>query len=187
MIIIETERLLVRNFKAEDWKDLQDYLLQKEIYEFEREWDTSDEAVKKSVDRFSEGNVFWAVELKKSSKMVGHIYFNKTEPEDFMTWELGYIFNPKYQGNGYATEACKALLQYAFERLNAHRIVADCNPENTKSWRLMERLSMRREGHYLKSATFKKTEDGKPIWWDGYEYGILEEEWQTFPCSYRDK
>lgn len=51
-----------------------------------------------------------------------------------------------------------------------------CNPENTASWRLLERISMRREGYLKKSVFFKKTIDGKPIWQDTYQYAILAEE-----------
>ncbi|MFF2907979.1 GNAT family N-acetyltransferase [Paenibacillus sp. NPDC057934] len=73
---------------------------------------------------------------------------------------IGYIFNPEFYGKGYATEACQAVLNYAFAELGAHRILALCNPDNAPSWRLLERLSMRREGHFKKEAFFKKTKVG---------------------------
>jgi RimJ/RimL family protein N-acetyltransferase len=101
----------------------------------------------------------------------------RPRPKRFHTWEIGYVFNPKYCGKGYATEACRRILQHAFEELNAHRIVAECNPENTASWKLLERLSMRREGYYKKPGFFKRTLYGEPIWHDAYVYAILEEEW----------
>ncbi len=99
--------------------------------------------------------------------MIGHVYFCQAEPPKFLTWELGYIFNPAYWGKGYATEACRRILQYGFEELGAHRIMARCSPENEASWRLLERLSMRREGFFKKCATFRQDEfgtemDGKP-------------------------
>jgi RimJ/RimL family protein N-acetyltransferase len=52
-----------------------------------------------------------------------------------------------------------------------------CSPENTASWKLMERLKMRREGYHKKPAFFEKARDGKPLWHDSYEYAILDEEW----------
>ncbi|URJ44501.1 GNAT family protein [Paenibacillus polymyxa] len=76
----------------------------------------------------------------------------------------GYIFNPRYYGNGYATEASRRVLQYGFEELKAHRIIAMCNPENASSWRLLERLLMRKEG--------------QPIWHNAYQHAILADEWQ---------
>ncbi|PZD97239.1 hypothetical protein DNH61_03630 [Paenibacillus sambharensis] len=106
-----------------------------------------------------------------------HIYFNQTKPFEFLTWELGYIFNPKYYGNGYATEACRRILQYGFEVLKVHRVIAMCNPENNSSWELLERLLMRREGHHMKKAFFHKNNEGQPIWHDAYQYAILAEEW----------
>lgn len=93
-----------------------------------------------------------------------------------MTWEIGYVFNPEYYGMGYATESSRKILQYGFERAGVHRIIGKCNPENTSSWRLMERLLMRREGHFRKLAFFRNSSEGKPVWHDAYLYSILDEE-----------
>ena len=54
-----------------------------------------------------------------------------------------------------------------------------CNPLNKPSWKLLERLGFRREGHLIKNIYFKKDSLGDPIWSDTYEYGILAEEWKT--------
>lgn len=183
MRTVETERLLVRNFKAEDWKDLKEYISNDDVFKFEPRWDLSNETCKKSVESFSKGDTFLAVELKEIGKMIGHIYFSKEGLEEFMTSEIGYIFNPAYYGNGYAVEASKAVIQYAFDELNLHRVIAKTSPENIKSWKLMERLSMRREGHSLKAVTFKNSADGQPIWWNEYQYAILKEEWKKFECK----
>jgi len=69
-------------------------------------------------------------------------------------------------------------LQYGFENKKAHRITAGVNVNNESSWRLLERLSMRREGHMLKNVFFKKTPDGEPIWNDSYQYAILSTEYK---------
>ena len=52
-----------------------------------------------------------------------------------------------------------------------------CNPKNVQSWRLLERLRLRREGTLLQNIFFKRDAEGKPIWCDTYEYGILKSEW----------
>jgi len=52
-----------------------------------------------------------------------------------------------------------------------------CNPLNEPSWRLLERLGMRREGHLIKNIYFKKDECGNPIWADTLEYAVLASEW----------
>lgn len=187
MKTIETERLLIRNFRPEDWRDFQEYISRAEVLQFEPHWNSSDEACQRTVRDFARGDAFRAVELKGCQKMIGHVYFHKAEPAEFMTWDLGYIFNPAYYGKGYATEACKGVLQYGFDNLNMHRVSAKCSPENIRSWKLMERLGMRREGHCLKCVTFTKTAGGEPVWWDEYQYAVLAEEWIKFECKYPGK
>jgi ribosomal-protein-alanine N-acetyltransferase len=54
-----------------------------------------------------------------------------------------------------------------------------CNPINSASWKLMERLGMRREGHFMQKAFFKRDEKGEPMWHDAYEYAILSDEWKN--------
>lgn len=183
MVIIETERLIIRRFRADDWQDFHEYISSPAVLEYEPYWDTSLEAAQRTTTRFADNDSFWAVELKSSGKMIGHVYFEQIQPFQFLTWNLGYIFNPQYYGNGYATEACKAVLKYGFENLGVHRVEARCNPDNHRSWRLMERLAMRREGYSLKSVTFKKDENGEPIWWDEYRYALLVDEWAGFDCK----
>ena len=60
--------------------------------------------------------------------------------------------------------------------LTLNRVIGKRNPENTPSWRLLERLLMRREGHFKKPAFFGKSNEGKPMWHDAYQYSILAEE-----------
>lgn len=173
-----TDRLLLRKFTIDDYEDLYEYLSNSEVVQYEP-YDVytieecSEEVKFRSED---ENQRFWAVCLKENKKVIGHVYFNKEEPMEFKTWELGYVFNPKFYGQGYATEACKRILKYGFEEKNAHRIVAEVNVKNESSWKLLERLSMRREGHMLQNVFFKTTLDGKSIWNDSYRYGILYEE-----------
>ncbi len=103
--------------------------------------------------------------------------FRIRKPKEFDTWEIGYVFNPKYYGKGYATESCRAIIDYGFKHLKVRRLIAMCNPDNISSWKLLERLKMRREGHQIKNIYFKEDENGKPIWNDTYEYAVLADEW----------
>jgi [ribosomal protein S5]-alanine N-acetyltransferase len=175
--MLETDRLLIRNFHKDDWKDLHEYLSNEAVVKYEPYDVFSEEACKEEALRRSHNDAFWAVCLKDNNKLIGNLYFQRLEPEEWQTWEIGYVFNPAYYGNGYATEACKRMLKFGFEQAGAHRIIGKCNPENTASWRVMERMMMRREGYYKKPAYFKKNLDGKPLWHDAYEYSILEEEY----------
>ncbi|WP_081756682.1 GNAT family N-acetyltransferase [Gorillibacterium massiliense] len=175
-MIMETERLIVRQFDPSDWIDLYEYLSQENVLKYEPGSVSNEEDCKRMATERSQGNHFWAVCLKETNKLIGHVYFEQKEPKEFLTWEIGYIFNPAYYGKGYATEACQKLLKIGFEELGAHRVMALCNPENAPSWRLLERLLMRREGFFKKEVYFNKTESGQPIWQDTYQYAILKEE-----------
>ncbi|MBB6714868.1 GNAT family N-acetyltransferase [Clostridium gasigenes] len=177
MEILETERLIIRRFSAEDWKALYEYLSQKSVVKYEPYDVYNEDASKQEAIYRSQNDAFWAVCLKENNKLIGNVYFQQQGPKEFLTWEIGYVFNPAYYGKGYATEACKRVLKYGFEQLGAHRVIGKCNPENTPSSRLLERLLMIREGHFRKPAYFKKTIDGKAIWHDAYQYSILEEDW----------
>jgi [ribosomal protein S5]-alanine N-acetyltransferase len=177
MELFKSERLIIRRFTAEDWKDLYEYLSDEEVVRYEPYGVFTEEACKEAAANRSKQDFFWAVCLKENGKLIGNIYFNQQMQKEINTWEIGYVFNSKYQGQGYATEACEVFLRHGFEELKAHRIAAMCNPENSASWRLLERLKMRREGHLRENNFFKYDETGKPIWIDTYEYAILAYEW----------
>lgn len=108
--------------------------------------------------------------------MVGHLFFKQIEPKEFLTWELGYIFHPAFQCKGYATESAYRLIQHGFEHLGIHRVIAHCNPENIASWRVLEKIGMKREGYFRKNVFFHATTEGSPLWTDTYEYAILKED-----------
>lgn len=178
MISLETKRLKLRKFASDDWKDLYEYLSNEEVVRYEPYSTFSEEDCRNEALKRSQQDYFWAVCLKENNKLIGNIYFKQQDPKEFMTWELGYVFNPQYYGQGYATESCREVIDYAIQNHKARRIVAMCNPENKSSWKLLERLKMRREGHLIKNIYFKCDELGRPIWNNTYEYAILSEEWQ---------
>ncbi|MDF2942155.1 MAG: family acetyltransferase [Herbinix sp.] len=177
MDILETDRLIIRRFIQEDWKALYEYLSKEEVVKFEPYGVHSEDECKEEALRRSSDFAFWAVCLKDSNKLIGNLYFCEQNPSQFHTWELGYVFNNDFQGNGYATEACARLIKYGFECLKVRRIVAKCNPLNTNSWKLLERLKLRREGHSLQTVYFKHDQDGNPIWNDTFAYAMLRTEW----------
>jgi ribosomal-protein-alanine N-acetyltransferase len=174
---LETDRLILRKFTYEDWKDLYEYLSDEIVVKYEPYEVFTEDTCKQEAIRRSQNDAFWGVCLKENNQLIGNVFFQQQSLKEFLTWEIGYVFNPRYYGSGYATEACQRILKYAFEELGAHRIIGKCNPKNNASWKLLERLKMRREGHFKKPAFFKKTQDGKPIWHDAFQYSILEEEW----------
>lgn len=171
--MLETNRLILRRFRESDWPDLHEYLSMPEIYEFEPGEPISIEQAKILAIERSNADNFHAVVLKASSKMIGHIYFEPIDPKEYLTWELGYIFNPGYHRHGYCSEAAAEIIKYGFGTCHAHKIVAFCNPLNTASWKVMENIGMEREGYFRKKAYFRKDVNDKPLWHDCLAYGLL--------------
>lgn len=173
--MIETERLLIRRFRGEDWHDLHEYLSDPEVVFFEPYCIFTLEESKNEAIRRASDTDFWAIALKEGGKVIGNLYLSK---QDFDTYEVGFVFNKRFQGQGYASESARTLIEYAFNKYEARRIIAMCNPENEKSWRLIERLGLRREGHLKRNIFFKTDGKGQPVWVDTYLYGILFDEWR---------
>lgn len=86
--------------------------------------------------------------------------------------EVGYIFDPRVAGRGYATEAVDALLALGFDGLGLHRIVARIDERNASSARVAERLGFRREARFVESEWFKDE------WTTLLVYALLEDEWR---------
>lgn len=84
---------------------------------------------------------------------------------------LGYQFNPRFTGRGFATRAVAITLGIGFQQLGLHRIVAETDVRNERSWRLLERLGLRREAHFLHDQFVNEE------WVDSYLYALLEHEW----------
>lgn len=174
--MLETERLIIRHFKKDDWKNLYEYLSLPVIYTYEPGAPIDENEAKRLAKKRSLSNNFYSVILKNNNKMIGHLYFNQIEPLHYKTWELGFIFNPEFQNKGFGTESTKAIIDYGFNILKAHRIVAFCNTKNIASWKLLEKIGMRREGHFIKKAFFRNDAYNNPMWFDSYAYGILKDE-----------
>ena len=143
---IQTERLTLRNFGAEDWRDLHEMIVQyqaSEYAQYDRAWPTSEEEIQGVAQWFSQGDSFLAVCLRSTGKVIGLVALNEEEREDGPARNLGYIFHSDFYGQGYATEACRAAITYAFERLGETRLVTGTHPDNLPSRRLLGRLGFR--------------------------------------------
>lgn len=169
---IETERLLIRKFELKDLQAIYEYTSDIKVMKYIPEGvftkDTAKEFITLNMGEKAEK---YAVVLKKENILIGHIFFGKYFGDH--TYEIGWVLNPKFHNHGYASEAAKAMIAYGFEKMKLHRIIATCQPENTPSYRVMEKIGMRREGH------FKKCIPNGAEWWDEYYYSILEEEGTT--------
>lgn len=87
--------------------------------------------------------------------------------------EIGWAFHPDFQGNGYATEAAKRMLNWAFDEVGAHRVSAHLDPRNSASAAVATRLGMRLEAHFREDLLLKGA------WGDTEIYAILQSEWKA--------
>lgn len=177
MVVLRTERLLLREFAEDDWPALHAVESRPEIARYQsfaaRTEDESRACVLGALaDATENPRRTWdlAVVLAENGRLVGRCGFGLDDDRaQAMLW---YTLHPDAWGRGYATEAARALVDYGFRELGLHRVWADCDPANAASWRVLERIGMRREGHVREHA-FVKGE-----WVDSLIYAILAREWE---------
>ena len=109
--------------------------------------------------------------MKPEGVILGDCVF-RILPEDAHQAEIGFTLAREHWGQGYASEAVSCLLGYLFEDLALHRVHAICDVKNTASMKVLERVGMRREGHFIENIWFKGQ------WGSEYYYAILQQEWQ---------
>lgn len=114
-------------------------------------------------------------------EVIGHLYlhiedaWSQVEVRDQATRtqaEVGWAFDPRHQGQGYATEAVRELMRLCFEELGVRRVVALAFADNAPSLRIMEKVGMRREALMVKESLHRELG-----WLDGVSYALLAEEW----------
>jgi len=93
--------------------------------------------------------------------------------EAHRTGEVGFVLKPEFQGRGLATEMATEMLRVGFEDADFHRIIGRCDARNDGSWKVMERLGMRREAHLISNEWVKGE------WCDELDYALLGDEWRA--------
>ena len=174
--MLKTERLVLRPFEETDAEGLHAYLGDAEVVRYEPYGAMTMEECRLEAARRASDEAFWAVCLADGT-LIGNLYLSGAD--EFGTREIGYVFARACWHKGYATEAARRLMAYAFERLATRRIIALCDTRNAASFALMERLGMRREGEFKKNVGFKTDAHGNTIWTDSYQYAILKEEFEN--------
>lgn len=172
---LESERLVLRRFAESDLTAFLAYLNDPLVARYQT-WESYTEQQAKDVIQKQlnlepgiPGQWFtFAVELKETGELAGHVAL---KVQDRHQAEIGFTFSREHQGKGIAREAATAVMDYLFTKLEFHRVIAIADCENEKSVALLNRLGMRREGHFIQNIWFK----GK--WGDEYLYAILREEW----------
>ncbi|CAH0259130.1 Spermidine N(1)-acetyltransferase [Microbacterium oxydans] len=113
-----------------------------------------------------------AVEERATGELIGDVVlFWRSEVD--RAGEVGYIFDPRSAGRGFATEAVGALLALGFDGLGLHRISARIDERNTASARVVERLGFRQEARLVDSEWFKDE------WSTLLIFGLLDDEWRA--------
>lgn len=176
--MLTSERLLLRRFTINDLPAFLAYRNDPDVARYQS-WDstTTEQAqayidYHQQVEPYETGWFNFAIEERATHRLIGDIGLNIFE-HDSQQGEVGYTLASQAQGKGYATEALRTVLNYAFGELKLHRITASCDVANQGSIKLLERLRFRREGHFVESYF----DQGQ--WTSEYHYAILRREWQT--------
>jgi len=190
---IETERLMLKASTMKEQKKLWEILMIPEVNKYYltinkkykenlKNWEKQEKIYQEKVNKALEKDRFeWSIFLKETGECIGQInaHTSKKENYDMENDEiksLGWFINPKHQGNGYATEAAIAMIDYLFNEVEIKEIrtsAAICNPP---SWKLMEKLGLIRDLNktYFNQYTFIDEDI------ECYFYGITKEQYLNF-------
>ena len=175
---LETERLLLRPFGPDDLEALfaiqADESVARWLYNDPRTLEETRELLARKIGGAAlHGEGEWlsaAAVLRTTGELVGDVSLHWAS-EAHGQGELGFVVHPEHQGRGYATEASRPLLDFAFGPLGLHRVVGRLEPRNAGSARVLEKLGMRREAHLVENEWVKGE------WQSELVYAILAREW----------
>lgn len=152
MIYFETERLIIRDFIDDDYLFYYNLCINPYTLKYE------EDVVPKDIELKENFNKILELKVNDNRKKYSLIVIEKTsnEPigrmvlwenrEDIKEWEIGWFILEEYAGKGYATEAAIVLRDFAFKKLNIHRLQAYCHEHNKASEKVMIKIGMKKEG-----------------------------------------
>ena len=159
--LIETERLFLHEITADDLDDLLEIWGNSEAMRLFPSTLNRDEMkawIERNAKRYQQfGHGIWAVIRKSDGLLVVDCGLVLQDVDGVEELEVGYHFNPRYWGNGYATEAARGCMQYAFNQLGRRRLISMIRPENIPSRRVAERNGLNIE---------------KQLFWRGYDHYV---------------
>ena len=172
---LDTERLTIRRFTDSDFEVALAHESNREIMTYIRDPKPAKE-LREKVEAFTGewkgGENEWLglpVTLRGEHPMMGIVCFRIVSFAN-ETAEIGYRFHQSYHGKGFAFEATRRLFDFLFDEIGAHKLIALCTAENEPSYRLMEKVGMRREGCLREHSML----GGR--WHDELVYGLLSTE-----------
>ena len=175
-IILTTARLRLRAYREDDWRAVHEYGADPEVCKYQNWGPNSEEQTQDFVRRCvfaaqdePPTDFFFVIALLEDNRLIGGCNLSIRNVMDREAM-IGYALSPGVWGQGYATEAARALLRFGFTDVGLHRITSWAEPENVGSWRVMEKIGMRREGHE-REVWFRDH------WRDWVRYAMLDREW----------
>jgi RimJ/RimL family protein N-acetyltransferase len=175
---LRTERLLLRRFRPDDLDRLAEIQALPEVARFlywePKSRQEAEEALRHYIAEArleaDDDALSLAVERREDGLLLGTLTIWLRSAEHRQV-EVGYVFHPDAGGRGYATEATRALIDFAFADLQAHRVFARTDARNTASATLLTRLGMRQEAHIREAEIFKGA------WGEELVFAVLDREW----------
>lgn len=198
MIVPETKRLLFRKFKVDDFSAVHSYASCEEniVYMlFDRNTEKATQNfINHAIQSFDANPItdyHFAVILKENNQLIGGCSIviadntlsdDNTEPmkDTFSSdseAEIGWLVHRDYWKQGYGVEMGREMLRFGFDDLNIHRIIAHCDAENIGSYKIMEKIGMRREGLFWDARPPHKLSNKK--YSDELSYAMLKDEWDV--------
>jgi RimJ/RimL family protein N-acetyltransferase len=151
MVLLETERLFLRQWVPDDWKRFRPLGTDPRVLEYLNTEPWSDERIQNFIYRGikvaqDRGWILWPVIHREDAALIGFCGFSDGFPPDV---EIGWRLLPEYWGRGLATEAARAVMQYGFDTFHFDRVISVAHPDNRRSLRVMEKLGMTFEKRFL--------------------------------------
>ena len=179
ILLIESERLIIRNLQVDDLKNFLDYRTDPEVCRYQ-DWEVLDEAfarnfideqMHKSLDDLEEW-IQLGIELKSEERLIGDLALRRHDRNGSIV-EIGYAISPAYQRKGYAYEAVNCIIHHLFTEHEVHRITARIDPRNEGSLALLNRLNFVQEGRIRKCFYDEFDQE----WVDEIMFGLLKEDY----------
>jgi aminoglycoside 6'-N-acetyltransferase len=170
---IDTERLVLRRSVPDDAEAIAVYRSDPMVRRYQGWGDTDAATVRAQIEEMAgrapgepDGWVQFTVEERDGGRLVGDVGLSPAEDEPGVI-KIGYTIDPAFQGRGYATEAVRALVAYAFDTLGADVVRAYASAENVPSHRVAERAGLKL------IERFEGIDDG--VKWSGVRYEVQRE------------
>ena len=145
--IIETKRLILREVELGDAEAVFALFNEPEVMKYftntPRSVEEARERIQRDINHYTEhGFGLWATILKDTGKMIGQCGLLAQIVDEVGETEIGYTLAKKFRGQGFATEATKAIKDYGFNKLNFDRLISIIDPNNTASQKVALRTGL---------------------------------------------